>query len=296
MAALDHCGHTGGADLSNCRRIGTQHGQRRLVLRIGSKGPHRGGQLGVSFKLRGLFEIGLGQRAEFGLEPIGTDLAERVRKLDNGVLGTRGRTVSARIGHFQLIINIGLLCTLPGPVERAPCSFVQRPAAAIDVDHQLRVLKPLGDDLASLHRGFFITRKLQDDCPLGLVTRPAQFDQAGCCHGRVELHVTGAAAIEDPVLNHRGKRIAGPVLGIGLNHVHMARNHQRLQAGIAARPGRDQIGGIVNRSDFDLRFAPPASHQRALDDAQCLVGFVTRAADRAQRDQPLGQIERLGLS
>ena len=295
MAARNHRRHAGGADLADIGGIRPQRRQGKSVILVGGKGAHRRSQPGIGFELSGLFEIGLGQRADLGREAVGPDLFDRLGQLDNGVVGPRGGAVAARIGDFQLVVVIGLFRALPGPVKRLAAGLFEQPAAAIDVDDHFRIFQPLRDQAAGLHRRFFIARELEDDRSARAIAGLAHGDQGGRGQRRVELHVAGTAAEQIAVLDHRSEGIAGPVLGVGFDHVHVARDHQRLQPGIAAFPGGDQIGGVVDRHDLHVAVAPAGRHQCGL---KRLLGFcraVVRSANRANRDQLLGKIEHLSL-
>ena len=295
MPARDHRRDAGRADLADVTGTGAQGRRSGFIIRISGKGAHRSGQLGIAFERGSLFEIGLGQRAEFGLEVIGADLLQRGGELDDRIYRTRGRAVAAGVGHFELVIVVSLFRALPGPVQRLAGLFIERAAAAIDVKHQFGARQLLGDHPRAAHGGFFITRELQNDGPLGLVARTAQFDQAGGCQRSIELHIARPAAEQVTVLDHRGERIALPVRRLGFDHVHMPGNHQRLEAGIAARPGSDQVSSIAKRGDLHLAILPSARDQRLLDQLQRFTGLVAFALDRAQRDQLHGKRQHLRL-
>ena len=104
------------------------------------------------------------------------------------------------------------------------------------------------------------------------------------------------AAVEQAVLDHRSERIALPVLGLGLDHVHVRREHHRPERRIAPRPGGDQVRGVVDRHDLDVALGPAAGQQRAAESLRYFGGAVAFALHRAQRDRFLGQVEGLGFS
>jgi hypothetical protein len=56
--------------------------------------------------------------------------------------------MAAGVGHGQLEIGIGLLGALPGEIERLARRLVESAAAAVDVEDEIGILEPLGDQIA----------------------------------------------------------------------------------------------------------------------------------------------------
>ena len=292
MAAAHQRRHARRADPPDRTGVGDKRGDRGFIGGIGDERLHRGTNRRLLIRCR-LRQRLARQRAEFGLEAIAADLFQRLGQLHDRIDRTRSRGMAAGIGDGQLEIGIGLLRPLPRPIFRLARFLVEHTAAAIDVDHEFGILQPLGDQRGGLHHRFLVTREFDDDRALRLIARTAQVDERGNRSGAVELHVARAAPEQIPVFDHRRERVALPIGGLRLDHVHMAGDDQRLQFRIAAAPRADQIGGVVHRHDLDIRVRKPARDERGFVECRDLRGLIARPADRTQRDRLLGEIERL---
>jgi hypothetical protein len=197
----------------------------------------------------------------------------------------RGRTVPAGIGHLEPEVDVGLLSALPGPVDRLAGFFRREARGAVDVEHDVRVPEPLGDELGGLHRGLFVARIGHHDAPLRAEALPPELDQRGDRERGLELGVARAAAVDVAVLDHRGERVALPVFGPRLDHVHVRRDHHRPERRVAARPGGDQVRGIVDLHDLDVAFGPAAGEERAAEGLRDVGGAIAFALHRTQRDR-----------
>jgi hypothetical protein len=170
---------------------------------------------------------------------------------------------------------------------------LSRAASAVHVKHQFRVPELLRDDRRGLHRGFFIAGKFQDDVPLRLESLALELDERRDGERVIELHVAGAAPEQHAVFDHRSEWVALPVGWIGLDDVHVAGNHQRLELRVAPRPARDHVGRVLNGCDGDVALGKSLGEQRGLEQGGDLRRLIAGTANRAQRDGALRKIDRL---
>lgn len=115
--------------------------------------------------------------------------------------------------------------------------------------------------MAGEHVGLFVAGQGQNNVAAGLKALLFQADQGGDQHHHIELHVRGPAAIDIAVFDHGGEGIAHPVGGLGLDHVHMARQKHGLLAAIAAIAS-GQGGGLTDLFDGDIGVGKAARDQR----------------------------------
>jgi hypothetical protein len=155
------------------------------------------------------------------------------------------------IGEGQLVIGIGLLGALH-PEAHCLAGLVELAAAAVDVEQQFGVVEFLRHLLRGLHRGLFVARGEEEDVAPGLEAFALELDQRRDEGRQIVLHVARAAAPDIAVLDHRAERIARPVGGFGLDHVHMARNVDRLLRRRGAAIARDQERGVAEPLDADI--------------------------------------------
>jgi hypothetical protein len=177
-------------------------------------------------------------------------------------------------------------------------ALVHVAAAAVDVEQQFGIVKLLGERGGGLHRRLLVAGEEQHHVAAGLEALALELDQRGDEGRHVELVVARAAAEQIAVLDHRRERIALPIGGLGLDHVHMPRDQDRLGAvpGLAgAAIARDQKGGVAELLDADIGIGEPAGDELGLEPGRIVEGLVARPGDAAKRDAALEQVERLRL-
>ena len=198
----------------------------------------------------------------------------------------------ARVGEGDGEVGVCLLGALDSVAHGL--AGLQQAAAAVDVQHHLRALQPAREFGGGGHVGLFVARQRQHHVPAGPPALGPQFRQHGDYGRDVELVVRGAAPVDVAVLHHRGERIARPVLGLGLDHVHVARDHDgrllRVLAGIA----RDQERRVRERLDGHLGGREATGHQLRLQELGVGDELVA-SRDGAIADALRQDLQRLGV-
>ena len=174
--------------------------------------------------------------------------------------------MAALVRHLQLVGDIGLLARLDDEIDLAVLHDLA--AGAIGIDDQTRI-----DQIAMLfqqERGpvllqpdFLVGGEGDDDVAVGDEAFLLQTDQRGRDGGILILHVRRAAAVEIAVLLGELERRQGPVLGLRLDHVHVADPHHGLALALAvdAHDDVDLMGIFRLRHDMDVGVGEAAGLQ-----------------------------------
>ena len=172
-----------------------------------------------------------------------------MRQLVDRVVGPRLGRVAALVVRGELILRVGLLGGLQREAQRLAV-LAEAPAAAIGIQPIFGVgpLAPLGrGKLGALAGGLLVAGEQHHDVAARLEPLRLQLQQSGDNRDITGLHVQHAATIIITVLLKKLERVDRPVGGLGLHHVHMAHQQDRLLRGSTRRrrPAHDQRGGVV---------------------------------------------------
>ncbi len=270
--------------------VGADRVDGGLVRRVGREAAHRlahlAGRVRPHRRRRGAGDLVVHRRPLVGFQPV-----QRLGQAIDRIRGRRPAGVAAGVGRRQVEVGIGLLGALDAIGHRLAV-LGQAPAAAVGVQHQFGVLQPLGQDGRGPHVGLLVARQRQDHVAAGLPALLAEVGEGGDHHRDVELVVRRAAAEDIAVLDDRRERVAGPVGRLGLHHVHMARNDDRLLLRVLAGIAGDQERRAGHRLDRDLRGAVAAGHQLALQILRVRHELVA-AGHGAIADAGLQDLQRL---
>src|SRR5215472_862854 len=146
--------------------------------------------------------------------------------------------MTAGRGYRELEIRVRFLCTRPGEVLRLSLR-IQLPARTVDIQDHLGVRELLCEHRGRLHGGLFITGECEDDVTPRRIPLALEFNECGDHQRVVQLHVAGSATVEETILGYGRERIALPVRWLGLDHIHMSRDHEWLELGIPSFPASD---------------------------------------------------------
>jgi hypothetical protein len=114
--------------------------------------------------------------------------------------------------------------------------------------------------------GLLVSEEGEDDVPLGLFPGPGEAPQDRKDHGVHVLHVDGAAAPDEPVLQFGAERVHGPLVLEGGNHVEVAVHYQGAGRRVLTGHPGDHVRAAGRRLK-DLRF-----HADFFNEPGCILG------------------------
>jgi hypothetical protein len=178
------------------------------------------------------------------LRPVRADAIERAHEPVGRRVADGPRAVAGRAGGAQLQPE--------GPLLRRLDAEVQRPARGVSEvlpalgQEELGVLQPVappfGADRPQRARevGFLVGGGEEEDVAVEADRFALQPKQGQELQDALRLHVLGAAAVDEPVLQQAGERRHRPARGVGRHDVHVVGEDQR-PPGAAALERREQV-------------------------------------------------------
>jgi hypothetical protein len=145
--------------------------------------------------------------------------------------------------------------------------------------------------MGGLHSRFLIPGQHQDEVALRSPAGPLELHEGRDEDRDVPLVVEGAAAEHVSVLDHRREGIAGPVGGIGLDHVHVAQKEGRPGGPIPAPVARDQIARFAHWIERDVAVREACRNQLLFQIGR-IGGHLAFTLDGLEADPPGQQRHR----
>jgi hypothetical protein len=243
VAALEARGHAGGPHHGVVERRAPGEPRRR-----GGIGPALTGQRahvlrGGRLEERGAAqEVAAGDLVELGRELEAREPVEPRRELVDRVVRPRQRAVPARVPGLEPEAHRDLLGRLHAEQDRRAGPGHLRAAALVEgvlrLDQRPLVLEQPPHPVPPRATAQLLVRgQGQDQVAVRHVAVPAVADQVGHEDGGHRLVVHRAASVEVAALLHHLERIALPVLPLGLHHVQVREQQDRLARPAALEPG-----------------------------------------------------------
>ena len=164
---------------------------------------------------------------------------QAVGQMVDGIVGPGQGTVTAGIGHRQLIVGIQFFRRVHGHELRL--ALLRQNSAAVVVEHKLGIdqFAVVLDQPIHAVRGaaLFIGGQRQDDVAVRHEAFLLEADQGRDHDGIAVLHVLRAPAVVVTIFLHELKGVGGPVLAPGLNHVEVSDQQHRLVLAAAVQTG-----------------------------------------------------------
>ncbi len=247
LPGAQHGGHACGAQEGVDHRIAAEAVHGRPGRRPG-QGLHVGAD-GVLVQLAELAKIAAGGLGQVQGEAVGGQLLQAGGQLVDGIVGARQGRVAAPVGDFQFVGGVGLFAGLDAHVVGH--AVLPHRAIAIGVEgeagvHQIAVGGEQPLNAVGVAAAFLVGGEGGDDVTVRDEALPLHADQGGEHQGVVALHVLGSAGVVVAVLLDELEGIGGPVAGVGLDHVQVADEQQRLAQALAVQADNDvALGGVV---------------------------------------------------
>ena len=229
MPALEHRRDAARARDPRLELIGLDRVGRRGVVGVGEPGAHLLPQR-ARLLLGALGEIGARRLVEHRREAVRRQPPERRRQIVDRIVGARAAAVPALVARGEVIGLEDLLGGLQPEAERPPV-LGEGPAPGVGVERIFGVeqVAPLGRaEPRAIALGLLVAGVEDDDVAGRLEPRLAQLDQRRGGGDHALLVVARPAAVEIAVLFDEGERVFLPLGALGLDHVHVREDQDRL--------------------------------------------------------------------
>jgi hypothetical protein len=229
-------------------------------------------------------------------EVVGPDLHQRLRELVDGVLLHRLRGVTAGVGDFEPEIGVHLLRRLD--VVREVLAVAHAPAApfvecVLCLDEGAVVLQQVVD--AVVGPALLIGGERHDDVAVPTIPLGLEAHDRRQVHRAVVLVVGDAAPEEGRVLLDEGERRQRPVLGLGLDHVDVREEEQRLAAHVPSAQTGDEVPLAVVLLDDDHVGVGKTGRLEARRHRLRRLERAPRTLGRVDLDEFLEEVARRGI-
>ena len=306
VAAVEHRRNAGGAQRGMQAAVVVEQ-RHRGFERVAVGGGAGHGLHGLAHRAAargsGAREKGAGGVVQFGGKLVRAQPQQRIGQLIDRVVADGNRAVAARVAGFDAIILRRLFADLHAHRGQMPAfaqAFAVGHAAAAFIDGKFgidQIAPVLGQPVGAIERtaGFLAAGQRQFQCAAQLHV-PGFEPRHGVDPDRGHrLVIKGATGPEIAIFLDQGKRIAGPVGALGLDHVDMRKQQDRFlrvrcagqhrnQPAIARVFGGGVIGDLIVGKAGRLQ---PRAHalrrQRAAAGRHGGIGFHQFLVGRAKR-------------